>query len=159
MSSKSEQDNHRSAYKPRADPTAKRPTQKCDPYGQGGKPMSKAEAKLFKSTTHEDWKLEFGNTDYPIAIFREFVHSDFLLGARFLQKIAAVAELNAHFPSICLERRIVKKNWQVFSRIRCHTRVLEGLSANDFHLAMVRFPTVLNLHVACYSLSYNICFL
>jgi hypothetical protein len=55
-----------------------------------------------------------------------------------VQKIAAVSQMNSHFPIIGLKRCIVKKNWQVVTRIECSTMVLGGLSAHDFHLAMVR---------------------
>ena len=121
------------------DPTAKRPNRLCDPYGQGGKPLSLRELDGLRSTVHSDWKVETTqNEREPLALTREFEHSDFISGTRFLQKIAAVAQMNAHFPSLHLERRIVKKNWQVVSVIRCHTLILGGLSTHDFHLAMVK---------------------
>ena len=124
--------------KPRTDPTAKRPTQKCDPYGQGGKPLSLVEADMFNATIHADWMYEEPHGDaHPLAIYREFRHPNYLSGARFVQKMAAIAEMNAHYPKITLDRRIVKKSWQIVSCVRCHTTVLGGLSANDFHLAMV----------------------
>ena len=131
------------------DPTAKRPNRVCDPYGQGGKPLSSIEVKSLLATIHQDWKVEAKQNDVdkqigqessslPVALVREFPHSDFLSGSRFLHLVAAVAEMNAHFPSLVLERRIVKKNWVTVSTIRCHTTVLGGLSHHDFHLAMVR---------------------
>ena len=123
--------------KARTDPTAKRPNKLCDPYGQGGKPLSSKELDDLRHTVHSDWKVETNQDEEPLALTRDFEHPDFMVGARFLQKIAAVAQINAHFPSLHLERRIVKKNWQVVSVVRCHTKVLGGLSAHDFHLAMV----------------------
>ena len=130
---------------PTADPSAKRPNKVCDPYGQGGQPMSKSEAERLKSTIHADWRLKERGIDEttnhaelaPIAIHREFYHPDFLTGARFVQRIAAVAQINAHFPSIQLDRRIFRKNWQVVTTVRCHTLTLGGLSSHDFFLAMV----------------------
>jgi pterin-4a-carbinolamine dehydratase len=126
--------------KARADPTAKRPNRLCDPYGQGGKPLDAAEVENMRSTIHADWKLETvdNETSSPLALKREFVHPDFLSGTRFLHSLAAVAQINAHFPSLLLERQIVKKNWRTVSVVRCNTIVLGGLSTHDFHLAMVR---------------------
>jgi pterin-4a-carbinolamine dehydratase len=148
-----------------ADPTARRPNRVCDPYGQGGRPLeSMVQIQSLRATLHADWNLVWcsngtGTEDdagqvqpadaasssaaaAPVAIVRECVHPDFLAGARFLHGIAAVAQVNAHYPSIALERRIVgkqsKKNWVTVSIIRCQTTVLRGLSTHDFHLAMVR---------------------
>lgn len=133
-----------SASKARSvDPTAKRPNRLCDPYGQGGKPLSLIELDGLRSTVHRDWKVETTENNKPVALTREFEHPDYIDGCRFFQKIAAVAQMNAHFPSLHLERRIAKKNWQVVSVIRCHTLVLGGLSTHDFHLAMVRKSAVL----------------
>lgn len=146
-SSPSHQERYLSSNgKPRNDPTAKRPNKLCDPYGQGGKPLTLAEAEATKTTLSEDWEFEFLDDEeevvhmehQPIAIRREFIHPDFLTGARFIHKIAAVAQVNAHYPSLTLDRRIVNKNWQVMTVCRCDTFVLGGLSTHDFYLAMVR---------------------
>jgi pterin-4a-carbinolamine dehydratase len=140
----------------RPDPTAKRPNRVCDPYGQAGKPLSSREVQMLRSTIHSDWRVtttrrsddtdptslqstDSSLNDAPFSIVREFVHSDFLSGSRFLQSLAAVAQINAHYPSFLLERRIVQKNWLVVSTVSCHTTVLGGLSTHDLHLAMVRF--------------------
>lgn len=144
---------------PRSDPTAKRPNRVCDPYGQSGKPLAASEAENLRSTIHVDWKLETveqnDESSQPVAfsLTREFVHPDFLSGTRFLHSVAAVAQMNAHFPSLHLERRIVKKSWQTVSTVRCHTAVLEGLATHDFHLAMVRF---LFFYCNYYSLFYSV---
>ena len=130
------------------DSTAKRPNKVCDPYGQGGKPLSAAEAESHKVTIHNAWrivttKMEDKTKDDavlaapPDKLVREFRHSDFLTGAKFLEKIAAVAVVNNHFPTLELDRVIVQKQWRTISRISCRTKVLEGLSTNDFFLAMV----------------------
>ena len=124
------------------DPSAKRPNQICDPYGQGGKPLTMTDATMFKSNIHPQWTLEIddeNDPNVPMSLTRQFIHPDYLSGARFLHKIAAVAQVNNHFPSnLSLERRIVKKNWQVVTVVNCRTVVLGGLSRHDFHLAMVR---------------------
>ena len=74
----------------------------------------------------------------PRALLRSFQHFDFSSGARFLQTIATLAQLNAHYPSLYLERKIINRQWYTISTIKCHTKILDGLSAFDFHLAMVR---------------------
>jgi pterin-4a-carbinolamine dehydratase len=142
--------NHRSSFsckhwssstsKPKYDPSTKRPNQKCDPYGQGGKPLTVTDAAMLKSTIGSQWTFEIDEADptVPFSLKRQFIHPDYFSGARFLHKIAAVAQINNHFPSVLsLERRIVKKNWQVVSSVNCQTLVLGGLSRHDFHLAMV----------------------
>jgi pterin-4a-carbinolamine dehydratase len=139
----------------RPDPTAKRPNRVCDPYGQNGKPLTSREVQMLRATIHSDWRFiarrsdetdptslqtpDSSLNDTPMSIVREFVHSDFLSGSRFLQCLAAVAQINAHYPSFLLERRVVQKNWMVVSTVTCHTTVLGGLSTHDLHLAMVRF--------------------
>jgi pterin-4a-carbinolamine dehydratase len=40
-----------------SDPTAKRPTQKCDPYGLAGKSLSYTECKALISTLEDGWRL------------------------------------------------------------------------------------------------------
>jgi pterin-4a-carbinolamine dehydratase len=143
MSSAEENDDVRKLRTKRHDPTAKRPTEKCDPYGQGGKPMSQAEADVYKATLDEEWTFVTAddNHDHPIALVREFLllQPEYLQGSRLVHKLAAIAEMNAHFPTITLDRQIVRRTWQVVVRVQCQTKVLEGLSANDFHLAMVSF--------------------
>jgi pterin-4a-carbinolamine dehydratase len=137
--------NENEQQQERPDPFARRPTAKCDPYGQGGKPLPKWEANNLLSTLHPEWKIEQeqgegqGKEATPQAIVREFAHPDFITGGRFVAKLAAVAQLHAHFPSIHLERKIRsrQKAWQVVTSVRCHTLVLGGLSTHDFHLAMV----------------------
>lgn len=140
--------------KRRVDPMARRPTVKCDPYDQGGQPMAWSQAEMLLSTLHSDWKLVSSNDEDnqdddttttetqeqepPHAITRDFYHADFLKGAQFLQKLAAVAEMNNHYCSLTLHRLIFKKAWQTVTRCTCHTTVLQGLSTHDFHLAMVR---------------------
>lgn len=123
--------------KQRRDPTAKRPNKLCDPYGQGGKSLSSPEVQQLLSTLHADWHVE-EDAHQPTAIVRGFEHPDFLTGAKFAARIAAVAQMNAHYPTITLDRIIRRQQWHVVSTIRCQTRVLGGLSTHDFHLAMVR---------------------
>jgi pterin-4a-carbinolamine dehydratase len=130
--------------------------------------MSWMEAETLLSTLrlHSDWKLVPTNVQTPDtnlddssksagtestvdvddaphlpphALEREFVPTEFLSGAKLVQKLAAVAQLDNHFPAyLTLSRKIVRKEWQVVTVVQCHTIVLGGLSTNDFHLAMVR---------------------
>ena len=95
---------------------------------------------LLTSTLEKEWRIEYSRQDekLPFALYREFHHPTFLSGADFTRIIAALAEMNNHYPTISLERRIEKKAWKVISTVRCHTFVLGGLSVNDFHFAMVR---------------------
>jgi pterin-4a-carbinolamine dehydratase len=147
-----------SSSKPRPDPFARRPNQICDPYGQGGKPLTAAEAERLLATVHPDWSLqgenyeptpattnEDGNddvagADIPTQLIRSLSHPDFLSGSAFLNQVAAVAQMNDHFPSLHLERRLDsrRKQWRVVSTITCQTFVLQGLSHHDFFVATVR---------------------
>ena len=119
------------------DPTAKRPTKKCDPYDQGGKPLEGKECDRLLSTLDPQWKLvcEEGSEN-PNILRRSFVHENFMIGATFIQKIAAVAFVNNHYPSLSLVRKLDHKSWKVMSRVDCRTEVLGGLSYNDFQIAM-----------------------
>ena len=104
------------------------------------------DAERLLSTVSDDWKLETPSSEnedeekIPQAIVGEFVHEDFIAGSQFLTHVAAVAQMNDHFPTLTLERRLLsrQKAWQVVSTVRCHTRVLLGLSHHDFFLATVR---------------------
>jgi pterin-4a-carbinolamine dehydratase len=78
----------------------------------------------------------------PIALIRSFQHPDFMSGTRFLHTIASVAQLNAHYPTLSLERKIIHRQWYVISTVKCHTLVLGGLSSFDFHLATVTYNHV-----------------
>lgn len=106
------------------------------------------EANTLRATIDPQWQIVEGeelssenedSSSIPQGLVREFIHPDFVAGSKFVTKVAAVAQLNMHFPSIQLERRILsrQKAWQVVTRIHCHTLVLGGLSTHDFHLAML----------------------
>jgi pterin-4a-carbinolamine dehydratase len=110
--------------------------------------MSRQDAERLKSTVHEDWRLDGFEPSNDAAdgalstaavqsLVREFRHPDYLAGARFVERIAAVAQLNDHYPSIALDRLVENRQWQVVTTVTCHTLVLGGLSVNDFHIAMV----------------------
>lgn len=126
----------------RMDPTAKRPNRICDPFGQNGQPMKMNEALSQLSLLDSGWHIERNKdsmNDTPQYLQKEYYHSNYIDGSKFISKIAAVAHNNNHYPSIHLERRLMKKEkaWRVVSTVICHTVVLEGLSFNDFHIAML----------------------
>jgi len=122
----------------RKDPTAKRPTKVCDPYGQSGKALSKLDAQGLMATLDEGWILEeaMSQQDHggnacdddsrmidemngtssseatctaPASICREYYHDNFITGSRFVAQVAAVAHNNNHYPCISLERRLMKR--------------------------------------------------
>ena len=129
------------------DPLARRPNKICDPYGQGGKPLSREQTEHLLATLEDGWRL-IPETNDPTGLVREFYHKDFIAASQFVAKIAAVAHVNNHYPSILLERRLLPKAWQVVTRVECRTLTLEGLSYNDFHMAMVRFKArIYSMHL------------
>jgi pterin-4a-carbinolamine dehydratase len=134
--------------------------------------MNWTEAETLLSTLrlHSDWKLvpvptqtpdlddssqkegssAAGPKSPPHALERDFIPTDFLSGGKLVQKLAAVAQLDNHFPAcLTLSRKIVRKEWQVVTAVQCHTTVLGGLSTNDFHLAMVRSVPIICETNAC----------
>lgn len=133
------------------DPTAKRPTKACDPYGQGGKPLSLLDASGLLTTLDDGWTLQRQQHHRaqsiisapepapPQSVCKEFYHDNFVTGSRFVSHVAAVAHNNNHYPTITLERRLMKREeaWRVVSTVKCFTPTLGGLSYNDFHLAML----------------------
>lgn len=125
------------------DPLARRPNKVCDPYGQGGRPLSREDAQGLLATVEKDWRLVVvaaaAQDSSPTGLMRDFHHEDFMNGSQFVAKIAAVAHMNNHYPSIQLERKLLPRSWQVTTTVTCSTPTLKGLSYNDFHIAMVRF--------------------
>jgi len=149
----------------RPDPTARRPTKVCDPYGQGGRPLEHSDAKGLLSTLDAGWFLtEINSSDNnrsdkdgdnnktssvpaseiishgaPKSLAKEFFHPDFICGSKFISIVSAVAHNNNHYPKISLERRLMKreKAWRVVTKVCCYTPTLGGLSFNDFHVAML----------------------
>jgi len=124
----------------RPDPFARRPNKKCDPYGQEGKPLSNEDASRLLTTVDKDWEIQYQqDSNVPFSIQREFQHSDFIQASQFLTSLAAVAQLNDHYPTFRLERRMDKKHkvWKVYTTVECRTFVLQGLSHHDFFIATV----------------------
>jgi len=144
----------------RPDPFARRPTSKCDPYGQDGKPLTLGKARTLLRTVEPEWEIilrEGANNEVeeeragdnsatknddafvPFAIARNFWHDDYMVGTQFLNHVAAVAQINAqHFPhQVIFDRKLQSrtKTWKICTRVVCRTHVLQGLSHHDFYLA------------------------
>ena len=141
-------------FSSRPDPFARRPTSKCDPYGQDGKPLTLDQVLGLTKTIEPEWKIMMGDDDktddeiqpgsetknvVPFAIRRVYWHDDYLSGSRFSTHVAAVAQMNAqHFPhEVILSRKLDSKTktWRICTEIICRTHVLQGLSHHDFYLA------------------------
>jgi pterin-4a-carbinolamine dehydratase len=133
------------------DPLARRPNKVCDPYGQGGRPLSREDAQGLLATVEKDWRLvvvDAAQDSPPTKLIRDFHHRDFMNGSQFVAKIAAVAHMNNHYPSIQLERKLLpRSSWQVTTTVTCSTPTLKGLSYNDFHIAMVRWSIPWNKYI------------
>lgn len=121
------------------DPLARRPTQRCDPFGQGGKPLSLVDSRDLMRTLNSSWRLDLDCDDIPKALVCEYKHRDFVGGAAFISKIAAVGDMNNHYPEISLQRKLCSREmrWEVTTTVQCHTPTLGGLSRNDFLVAML----------------------
>ena len=131
------------------DPFARRPTKVCDPYGQGGKPLSSSDAKQQLSILEPGWILVVGNDEtlieniesqesklgevVPKAVQKEFYHENYLDASRFVSIIASVAHMNNHYPNICIERRLMKreKAWKVVSTVTCSCLLYTSPSPRD----------------------------
>lgn len=140
--------SHRFLSSERKDPFARRPNEICDPYGQGGKPLNLEESNQLMYMIEDSWQLEPPTTldedgldddTSPEGLVRLYRHRDYMTASAFIAKIAAVGDLNNHFPTISLERKLLsrEKRWEVTTTVRCHTITLGGLSRNDFHIAML----------------------
>ncbi len=142
-------------FSSRPDPFARRPNAKCDPYDQGGKPLTLDRVQGLIKTVEPQWKVmmrhddddkkegetepESEMTTVPFAIRRVYWHDDYMQGAAFSTHVAAVAQMNAqHFPQeVILSRKLDSKTktWRICTEVICRTHVLQGLSHHDFYLA------------------------
>jgi len=75
----------------------------------------------------------------PQSLSKDYYHSNYIDASKFASVVAAVAHNNNHYPSIILERKLMKreKAWRVVTTVKCRTETLGGLSFNDFHVAML----------------------
>jgi pterin-4a-carbinolamine dehydratase len=121
------------------DPLAKKPNSKCDPYGQGGKPLNYQEVSMLLNTTLEKgWSVNFSPLSFPIDnekgaysenhqqcnveggdeaqrkllplnIYKEFHHENLLQGTKFISSLASLCLVHHHFASFHLERRLMSR--------------------------------------------------
>mmetsp|Transcript_20841 Transcript_20841/g.43847 ORF Transcript_20841/g.43847 Transcript_20841/m.43847 type:complete len:331 (-) Transcript_20841:105-1097(-) len=102
------------------DPTAKRPTQKCDPFGLQGQSLSYSECIEWMPTLEEGWELISFQTEScesrdkittsknpPTFLQKKFYHSSFHEASQFLAHITLLATNNNHYPYLAMERVLV----------------------------------------------------
>lgn len=158
-----EPQQHQKKQKQRSDPFARRPTSKCDPYGQGGKPMTLEQAQsLMRTIDESQWEIVMkddedesnnvndrndGDRDetasssvevIPFALSRTFRHGDYIMATKFLQAVAAVCEMNNHYAyrlELYRVHNTKSKTWDVTTKVMLRTTVLGGLSSHDFMIA------------------------
>ena len=99
---------------PKPDPTAKRPTQKCDPYGLSGASLSYQQCIAQHSTLEPGWTLTDahhtdlqGEEETPIHLEKTFYHETFYTASRFASQITLLCTNVNHYPEILLERVLV----------------------------------------------------
>jgi hypothetical protein len=115
------------------DPTAKRPTRKCDPFGLNGKSLSYDECNTWMSTLEKGWTLipsppppppnsssditiEEGKgkaeessqlpdaKNNPTFLQKHYYHKSFLDASQFITHVSSVAMNNNHYPHLSFER-------------------------------------------------------
>jgi pterin-4a-carbinolamine dehydratase len=121
------------------DPLAKKPNNKCDPYGQGGKPLNYQEVSTLLNTTLENgWSMKFSPLSFPfdnekgayaanqqqrnmeggdvvqrkllpLNISKEYHHENLLQGTKFISSLASLCLVHHHFASFHLERRLMSR--------------------------------------------------
>lgn len=104
----------------KTDPTAKRPTKKCDPYGLNGQSLSFDECFNLLSTLDDGWRIidsslttietvEDGDstTVLPKFLQRQCYHNSFHEASKFLSYIAHISTNINHYPILTMERILV----------------------------------------------------
>ena len=96
------------------DPFAKRPTQKCDPYGLAGQSLSLKECIDWLATLEEGWKLIHSTekragteVEAPTFLQKQFYHSTFHDASQFLSHISLLSANLNHYPFLSMERVLV----------------------------------------------------
>lgn len=117
-----------------ADPTAKRPTRKCDPFGLDGKSLSYEECHTWMSTLEKGWTLIIppppppppssdiaieangeesqlyaaaaaaAETANPTYLQKHYYHRSFLDASQFITHTSSVATNNNHYPHLSFKR-------------------------------------------------------
>jgi pterin-4a-carbinolamine dehydratase len=122
MNSSTQQKQHLPNEKRKVDPFAKRPSQKCDPYGLAGQSLSHKECLDWLVTLECGWKLIDGDTDNnrqeneerdhsdsetPVFLQKQFYHATFHDASRFLSHISLLSTNLNHYPFLSMERVLV----------------------------------------------------
>ncbi|KAL3804720.1 hypothetical protein HJC23_008535 [Cyclotella cryptica] len=125
----------------RLDPTAKRPTTKCDPYGLSGQSLSYTECHNLLGTLADGWRLMYaadmpetlGNAQVneesdttnsthslmtPSFLQKQFYHDSFYDASRFLSHVSLLATNINHYPYLSMERVLVDDLNQFQNSIR-----------------------------------------
>ncbi len=101
--------------KRKVDPFAKRPSQKCDPYGLAGQSLSLRECLDWLATLECGWKLIHDGTEkqpeteeqVPTFLQKQFYHATFHDASQFLSHISLLSTNLNHFPFLSMERVLV----------------------------------------------------
>ena len=99
--------------KRKVDPFAKRPSQKCDPYGLAGKSLPFKECLDLLGTLEDGWKLVDCDTDKkneneaPIFLQKHFYHATFQNASLFLSHLSLVCTNLNHYAFLSIERVLV----------------------------------------------------
>lgn len=99
----------------KVDPFAKRPSQKCDPYGLAGQSLSLKECQDWLATLECGWKLIHDGTEKrpetegqaPTFLQKQFYHATFHDASQFLSHISFLSTNLNHFPFLSMERVLV----------------------------------------------------
>jgi len=104
-----------SSEKRKVDPFAKRPSQKCDPYGLAGQSLSHKECIDWLVTLECGWNLIYDGIEKrpeieeqaPIFLQRQFYHATFHDASQFLSQISLLSTNLNHYPFLSMERVLV----------------------------------------------------
>mmetsp|Transcript_12180 Transcript_12180/g.24461 ORF Transcript_12180/g.24461 Transcript_12180/m.24461 type:complete len:294 (-) Transcript_12180:54-935(-) len=105
-----------SSEKRKVDPFAKRPSQKCDPYGLAGQSLSHKECIDWLATLECGWNLIYDGIEKrpeieeqvaPIFLQRQFYHETFHYASQFLSHISLLSTNLNHYPFLSMERVLV----------------------------------------------------
>ncbi len=104
--------------KRKVDPFAKRPSQKCDPYGLSGQSLSFKECRDWLATLECGWKLTYYDgtgsekqpeteEQAPTFLQKQFYHATLHDASQFLSHISFLSTNLNHFPFLSIERVLV----------------------------------------------------
>ncbi len=109
-----QQTQHLPSEKRRVDPFAKRPSQKCDPYGLAGQSLSLKECIDWLATLEEGWKLIHSTEkragtelEAPTFLQKQFYHTTLHDASQFLSHISLLSTNLNHYPFLSMERVLV----------------------------------------------------